>query len=98
MTLNGQSRVLGVAEDGLLVSADTAQKLQYFTPKGEIVNRPKYEFTAYEDITKVSLDKGSVTVVVLSDSDAGSYVYNMQPAAAISMVELICGYRRMLEA
>jgi hypothetical protein len=47
---------------------------------------------------KVVLDKGTVTVVVLSDTDAGSYSYTMQPAAALSLVELLCGYRRMLEA
>jgi hypothetical protein len=45
VTLNGQARVVGVAEDGLLISADAAQKLQFFTPKGEIVNRPKFPKT-----------------------------------------------------
>jgi hypothetical protein len=58
----------------------------------------RYDFTAYEDITKIVLDKGSVTIVVLSDTDAGSYTLAMSPAAALSMTELICGYRRMLEA
>ncbi len=98
VTLNGQPRVLGIAEDGMLLSTDAQQKLQFFTPKGFIVNRPKYEFTSYEDITKITLDKGSVTVVVLSDTDAASYVFQCAPPAALSMVELMCGYRRMLEA
>ena len=98
VTLNGQPRVLAVAEDGILLSADSAQKLQFFTPKGMIVNRPKYDFTPYEDITKISVDKGTVTIVILSDTDAANHVLQLAPAAAASLVELFCGYRRMLEA
>ena len=39
-----------------------------------------------------------MTVVILSDTDAATHRFIMSPAAALSMAELICGYRRMLEA
>ncbi len=73
-------------------------KLQHFTIRGVAVAPPKYEFTRYEDIVAVALDKGTVTVSILSDTDSAKHelVCSAQNAAAI--VELICGYRRMLEA
>jgi hypothetical protein len=62
------------------------------------VNRPKYEFTGYEDITHVELGVGFVKIVILSNTDSATHVFQLSKAHALSMVELISGYRRMLEA
>lgn len=71
MTLNGEPRVLGIAEDGMLLSTAAQTKLQNFTTvRGVAVAPPKYEFTPYEDIAKIELGKGSVSVTILSDSDS----------------------------
>lgn len=98
VTLNGEPRVVGVAEDGIMLSTVAQQKLQHFTPRGNIIQQPKYEFTGYEDITKIALEGGTVTVVILSDTDSACHKFQTTPPNALAMVELICGYRRMLEA
>lgn len=44
------------------------------------------------------MEDGTVTVVILSDTDSATHVFSCSKPQALSMVELMSGYRRMLEA
>ena len=95
----GVPRTVGVAEDGILISSlEQPNQPQYISQKGKMVSQPKFEFTAYEDITHIKLNGSTVTVVILSDTDSATHVFNCTETEARSMAELMGGYRRMLEA